>query len=100
MVLSGINLKYVWNFKVYSRKKNRGVELEHPHNLPIWNLPSIRQGEPKLAHNVVLKMVERLANIRHPLLMDNFFSSIGLFMNLLSMSIMSGKQLGQIGWDY
>ena len=40
-------------------------------------------GEPRLAHNVVLRMVEGLLDVGHVLVMYNFFSSIGLFKELL-----------------
>ena len=38
-------------------------------------------------------MVEGLGNIGHLLVMDKFFSSIGLFMDLLSMDIYATKML-------
>ena len=47
----------------------------------------MRRSEPRLVDNVVLKMVEGLSNVGHFVVMDNFFSSIGLFMDLLSRGI-------------
>ena len=44
-------------------------------------------GEPRLVYNVVLKMVDGLGNVGHFVVMDNFFSSIWLFMDLLAMGI-------------
>ena len=75
---------YVWNFEVYYGKDNPQVED------PIANLNvhPICLREPKLAYNVVLKMVNGLANVGHLMAMNNFFSSIGLFIgHLLSMGI-------------
>ena len=76
--------KYVWNFEVYCGKEN---PIENPIGLANSNVESRRRREPKLAHNVVMKMVDGLANFGHHMVMDNFFSSIGLFMELLSIGI-------------
>ena len=38
-------------------------------------------------HDVVFQMVEGLRDVRHLLMMDNFFLSLGLFFDLLSMEI-------------
>ena len=76
--------KYVWNFEVYCRNQN-------PSSGAIENVdesvPRVRYGEPSLAYNVVLKMVEVLSNVGHVVVMDNFFSSIELFKELLSKGI-------------
>jgi hypothetical protein len=51
---------------------------------PILHVP---QGETKLAHNVVLRMLEGLWNRGHLVVMEIFSSSIGLFKELLSKGI-------------
>jgi hypothetical protein len=58
--------------------------VQHP--LPLVP-PRARRGESKLAHEVVLKMVSGLEGKGHLLVMDNYFSSIGLFQDLLSRGI-------------
>ena len=75
--------KYVWNFEVYCRKKNPFPQGKDCIGFANSNVPSILCGEPKLAHNVVLKMVDGLANFGHHMIMDNFFSSMRLFIELL-----------------
>ena len=77
--------KYVWNFEVYCGKETPPPQPGHAQDIPNPTILLVRRGEPQLAHNVVLKMVEGLANMRHLVVMDNFFSSIGLFMDLLGM---------------
>ena len=79
--------KYVWSYKVYCGKEISLPQVEDPISLANSNTHGVRQGEPKLAHNVVMKMVDGLANFGHHVVMDNFFSSIGLFMELLSLGI-------------
>jgi hypothetical protein len=58
--------------------------VQHP--LPLVP-PRARRGESKLAYEVVLKMVSGLEGKGHLLVMDNYFSSIGLFQDLLSRGI-------------
>ena len=68
--------KFVWNFSIYCGKSNnKGV------------VPPMARGEPTLAHNVVLKLAEGLENKGHVIVMDNFFSSVGLFMDLKARGI-------------
>ena len=43
--------------------------------------PSGRR-EPRLAHNVVVDMVDGLDGKGHVVVMDNYFSSVGLFTKL------------------
>ena len=43
--------------------------------------------QARLAHNVVMRMMDGLANVGHVVIMDNFFSSIELFKELLSQHI-------------
>ena len=45
------------------------------------SLAPIQYSEPRLAHNVVLRMVEGLLQVELVVIMDNFFSNIGLFKN-------------------
>ena len=47
---------------------------------------TLRHGDVKLAHDVVMQLLSGLWNLEHDVVMDNFFSSIGLFMELLSKS--------------
>ena len=68
--------KYVWIFEVYCGKGNAPIKLGHAQVLPNRIITPMHCGEPRLAHNVVLKMVEGLGNVRHLVVMDNFFSSI------------------------
>ena len=79
--------KYVWNFEVYCGKENPLPQGENGIGLANSNVPSSCHGEPKLAHNVVLRMIDGLSNFGHHVVMDNFFSSTRLFMDLLSMGI-------------
>jgi hypothetical protein len=78
--------KYVWNFEFYCGKQDppsqQAPDLVPPIVPPL--VPHVPQGESKLAHNVVLRMLEGLWNRGHLVVMDNFFSSIGLFKELLS----------------
>jgi hypothetical protein len=67
--------KYVYDFAVYCGKSTEAV-LQPP-----------GRGEPKLAHNVVLNMVDDLDGKGHVVLMDNYFSSIGLFTEMASRGI-------------
>ena len=54
--------KYVWNIKVYCRKEN--MNLVHVENVNP-NLALICCGELRLAHYIVLRMVEGLAYVEH-----------------------------------
>ena len=74
---------------MYCEKGNPTLELGDLYGLPnsIPIPPLVHCGEPRLVHNVVLKMVMELANLGHLVIMDNFFLHIGLFMNLLSRGI-------------
>lgn len=50
-------------------------------------MPLVVRGEPRLAHNVVMDLVQGLEGKGHVLVMDNFFSSIGLFTKLAAIHI-------------
>ena len=56
--------------------------------------PRARQGEAKLAYEVVLNLVSGLKGKGHLLVMDNYFSSIGLFQDLLRRCIYSTSTMG------
>jgi hypothetical protein len=100
--------KYVWNFYFYCGKS----QAVNPPLIPIVPDPPIvmpgeptvdpplatmkpqpvqppraRRGEAKLAHEVVLNMVSGFEGRGHLLVMDNYFSSIGLFQELLAKGI-------------
>ena len=81
------SMLYAWNFEVYYGKENASPNPENVEEVSNPIIVPVHRGEPKLAHNVVLKMVEGLGNVGHLMVMDNFFSSIGLFMDLLSIGI-------------
>ena len=51
------------------------------------------RGEPKLAHNVVLNLVEGLDGKGHIVVMDNFFSSIGLFTEMVAREIYATRTM-------
>jgi hypothetical protein len=68
--------KYVWNFSIYCGK-SQVVRDEQP----------VARGEPKLAHNVVLDLARAIEGRGHVIAMDNFFTSVGLFRDLLSRTI-------------
>ena len=76
-------LKYIWNFEIYCGKEN-GIPPQSP-----WRMhesePTI--GDARLAHNVVMQLVDGLWDVGHCVTMDNFFSNVGLFTILLSCSI-------------
>jgi hypothetical protein len=67
--------KYVYNFSIYCGKSVENV------------LQPASRGEPRLAHNVVLNMVEGLDGKGHVVVMDNYFSSVGLFSEMASRGI-------------
>jgi hypothetical protein len=67
--------KYVYNFAIYCGKSMENVVQ-----------PATR-GEPRLAHNVVLNMVEGLDGKGHVVVMDNYFSSVGLFTEMATRGI-------------
>jgi hypothetical protein len=70
--LADVVSKYVYNFAIYCGKTMERVA----------QLAS--RGEPRLAHNVVLNMVDGLDGKGHVVVMDNYFSNIGLFTELAS----------------
>jgi hypothetical protein len=54
--------------------------------------PRASRGEAKLIHEVVLKLVSGVEREGHLVVMDNYFSSIGLFQDLFSRCIYKGFQ--------
>jgi hypothetical protein len=71
--------KFVYNFEIYCGRN--GVEL-----VEVERAKAVR-GEPRQAHEVVLRLVEGLENKNHVMVCDNFFTSVGLFMELKNMGI-------------
>lgn len=64
--------RYVWTFDVYCGA-NKGVP----------GIKGSKKGEAKQGANVVHALLEGLENRGHIVVMDNFFSSVPLFMELL-----------------
>jgi hypothetical protein len=69
--LADSSSKFVFNFNIYYGKN---VEAEVRVVVP--------QGEASLAHAIVMKLLQGLENKGHCIVMDNYFSSIGLFKDL------------------
>jgi hypothetical protein len=69
--------KFVYNFKFFCRKDP---------NVPKDQAPD-RNGEGNMARNVVLDLMVGLEGKGHVMVCDNYFSSIGLFMELYSRNI-------------
>ena len=78
--LADAKSKYVYNFNIYCGRNIMGNGDGN-----IGGQPS-RQGKPKLVEDVVLKLIHSNEGRRHCIVMDNYFSSIGLF-----------EELGKIG---
>jgi hypothetical protein len=68
--------KFVWNFVVYCGKEE-GQE----------DVARIARGEGRLAHKVVLDLAADVQGKGHVISMDNFFTSVGLLQDLVSMHI-------------
>jgi hypothetical protein len=68
--------KFVYNFEVYCGRNGDDVERA-----------TTARGEPRQAHEVVLRLVEGLENRNHVMVCNNFFSSVGLFMELKNVGI-------------
>ena len=81
-------LKYVWNFKIYCGKENPLPQVKDPIDMANSNVPVICRRKLKLSYNVVLKMMDGFASLGHFVVLDRFFSSIVLFMELLSIETM------------
>jgi hypothetical protein len=69
--LADLSSKFVYNFDIYYGKN---VETEVRVVVP--------RGEASLAHAIVMKLLQGLENKGHYIVMDNYFSSIGLFKEL------------------
>ena len=63
--------RYVYDFDIYCGRNGGDGEIE-----------PARQGEAKLAHFVVTKLMERNNEKGHVVVMDNYFMSVGLFEEL------------------
>jgi len=73
--LADASSKFVYNFEVYCGKDpilHEGAEVPRPGTC----------GAPRLAHDVVLRLVAPIEGKGHVITMDNFFSSILLFAEL------------------
>ena len=68
--------KYMWNFSIYCKKTQVEKDVH-------W----VAREEPKLAHKVVLDPTSDICKKGHVMAMDNFFTIIGLFMDLYSRGI-------------
>jgi hypothetical protein len=69
--------KFVYNFEIYYGKNPNGPEGQAP----------ARVGEGNMARNVVLGLIEGLEGKGHVFVTDNYFFSIGLFMELANRDI-------------
>jgi hypothetical protein len=69
--------KFVWNFEIYCGKENGIIP-------PPLVQPQPMVGDARLAHNVVLRLLDGLWDLGHCVTMDNYFTSIGLFTTLLA----------------
>jgi hypothetical protein len=74
--------KYVYDFSVYCGK------ILRPEGAPV--VPPTAGG---LAHNVVMGLMEGLENRGHVVMMDNYFSSVGLFEELASKGIYATRTM-------
>ena len=72
--------KYVYNFDVYC-----GRTIEAHVRVPV------RHGDPSVAQEVVLNLVEDLYGKGHVITMDNYFTSIPLFKELLFRGFMQQR---------
>jgi hypothetical protein len=69
--------KYVYNFEIYCSK----IE-----NIGRGDVP-VEHGDGSMAQSVVLKLMVGLECKGHVVVTDNYFSSIGLFIELANMEI-------------
>jgi hypothetical protein len=65
-------IKFVWYFVVYCDKEE-----------VLSTARLVARGEPKLAHKVVMELSKDMEEKAHVIAMDNFFTSIELFMDLV-----------------
>ena len=77
-------LKYVRNFEVYCGNKNPIPPPSNDGPL-IVVAPPLHQSN--LAHNVVMRLLKGLWEVGHFVTMDNFFSSVALFKDLLGCGV-------------
>ena len=76
--------KYVWNFEVYYGKECLPAEVPlDPNGIPPLLPPPASCGEAKLAHNLVVQLLQGLWYRGHVVVMDNYFSNICLILDLL-----------------
>jgi len=74
--LANSTSKYVFNFEIYCRANHEGVE----------DIPLVQHIEASVAHNVVKRLLNGQEGKGH-VVMDNYFSSVGLFIELVTMEI-------------
>ena len=60
-------------------KENLLLQLQNPQGLENPNSPSIYCSEPKLAHSVVLKMIEDFTNLNHIIVRNHVFFKHRIF---------------------
>jgi hypothetical protein len=70
--------KFIYNFDVYCGKSNATGAVAEPSGI---------RAESNLAKGVVLKMVDGMENKGHVVVMDNYFTGVGLFKKLLDRGI-------------
>jgi hypothetical protein len=68
--------KYVYNFEIYCGRNGDDVEQAR-----------VARSESRQAHEVVLGLLGDLHNKNHVMVCDNFFSRVGLFMELKDVGI-------------
>ena len=76
--LADLISKLVYNFDIYCGKNRDGTRNGDENVEPIC----IPRGESRLAHDVVMKLIEGNHGKGHCIVMDNYFISIGLFEEL------------------
>ena len=77
--------KYVWNFKANCGKEYPLIVAAMDQDIePAPPFPLTTHGEAKLAHNLVVRLLEGLWHHGHVVVMDNYFSSIRFFLDLLA----------------
>ena len=69
-------MKFIWNFAIYCGKEET-----------ISTVEPIARGELKLVHKVMMELSRDIEKKRHVIAIDNFFTSIGLFKDLVEKAI-------------
>jgi hypothetical protein len=85
--LADSSSKFVYNFDFYCGKMLK-------QKFKLWYLEEMQ------AHVIVMKLLQGLENKRHCIVMDNYFSSIGLFKDLALKQRTQLEQLGATALDF